>query len=102
MHIWPDCIPCIEKMALGLARPALKDETRIRLFMTEVLKLPALRGENWHVIAPRVVREVWRILVEHSGESDPARELKREQNRRALAPAQPEITTADDERPVLS
>jgi damage-control phosphatase, subfamily I len=84
MHIRPDCIPCIEKMALGLARLALKDETRIQTFMTDVLKLPPLRGENWHVISPRVVREVWRKLIEHTGNPDPARELKVQQNRRAL------------------
>jgi uncharacterized protein with ATP-grasp and redox domains len=84
MHIWPDCIPCIEKMALGLGRLALKDEARIRQFMTDVMKLPPLRGENWDVISPRVVREVWRILLDYSGDRDPMREVKAEQNRRAL------------------
>ena len=84
MHIWPDCIPCIEKMALGLGRLALKDEARIRQFMTDVMKLPPLRGENWDVISPRVVREVWRMLLDYTGDSDPMREVKAEQNRRAL------------------
>ncbi len=84
MHIWPDCIPCIEKMALGLARLALEDESRVRQFMTDVMRLPPLRGENWDVISPRVVREVWRMLIEQSGTSDPMREVKVEQNQKAL------------------
>ena len=84
MHIWPDCILCIENMALGLGRLALEDETRIKQFMTDVLKLPPLRGENWDVISPRVIREVWRMLLEYTGMSDPMREVKAEQNRRAL------------------
>ena len=84
MHIWPDCIPCIEKMALGLGRLALKDEERVKQFMTDVMKLPPLRGENWDVISPRVVREVWRMLLEYTGNSDPMKEVKDEQNRRAL------------------
>ena len=84
MHIWPDCVPCIEKMALGLGRLALKEEARVRQFMTDVMKLPPLRGENWDVISPRVVREVWRMLLESTGDSDPMREVKAGQNRRAL------------------
>jgi damage-control phosphatase, subfamily I len=84
MHIWPDCIPCIEKMALGLGRLALKDEERVKQFMADVLKLPPLRGEDWDVISPRVVREVWRMLLDYTGDSDPMREVKAEQNRRAL------------------
>lgn len=84
MYIWPDCIPCIEKMALGLGRLALKDEARVRQFMTDVMKLPPLRGENWDVISPRVVREVWRMLLDYAGDRDPMREVKAEQNRRAM------------------
>ncbi|HME42923.1 MAG TPA: ARMT1-like domain-containing protein [Syntrophorhabdales bacterium] len=84
MHIWPDCIPCIEKMALGLGRLALKDEARVRRFMTDVMKLPPLRGENWDVISPRVLREVWRMLLDYAGDRDPMREVKAEQNRRAM------------------
>jgi damage-control phosphatase, subfamily I len=84
MHIWPDCIPCIEKMALGLGRLALKDEATVKQFMTDVMKLPPLRGENWDVISPRVVREVWRMLLDYTRDPDPMREVKAEQNRRAL------------------
>lgn len=84
MHIWPDCILCVEKMALDLGRLALKDEARIKQFMTEVLKLPALRGEDWDMISPRIVREVCRMLMEYTRDPDPMGEIKIEQNRRAL------------------
>ncbi len=84
MHIWPDCIPCITKMGLELARLAFKDEQRVHQFTEEMLKLPPLRGENWNTISPRVVREVWRKVTRESGNTDPMREIKSKQNRKAL------------------
>jgi uncharacterized protein with ATP-grasp and redox domains len=84
MHIWPDCVPCITKMAIELARLAFKDEQRVQRFMEEVLKFPALRGENWNIISPRVVREIWKKVTEESGNTDPMREIKAEQNQKAL------------------
>jgi damage-control phosphatase, subfamily I len=84
MHIWPDCVPCITKMALELARLAFKDEQRVQRFMEEVLKFPSLRGENWNIISPRVVREIWKKVTEESGNNDPMRQIKAEQNQKAL------------------
>ncbi len=103
MYIWPDCIPCIEKMALRVARTALHDEERIKQFMTDVLSLPPLRGEKWDVISPRLLREVWRILLQYTGGSDPMREVKKRQNRMALElyPAARELVLKSPE-PFLS
>ncbi|MBP1731043.1 MAG: hypothetical protein H6Q55_1472 [Deltaproteobacteria bacterium] len=84
MHIWPDCVPCITKMGIELARLAFKDEQRVHQFAEEMLKLPPLRGENWNTISPRVVREVWRKVTQESGNYDPMREIKAKQNRKAL------------------
>lgn len=84
MHIWPDCIPCITKMGIELARLAFKDEQRVHQFVEEMLKLPPLRGENWNTISPRVVREIWRMVTQESGNGDPMREIKAGQNRKAL------------------
>jgi damage-control phosphatase, subfamily I len=84
MHIWPDCVPCITKMGLELARLAFKDEQRVQRFVEEMLKLPPLRGENWNTISPRVVREIWRKVTQESGKYDPMREIKVQQNRKAL------------------
>lgn len=85
MKIWPDCIPCILKMSLGIARVAMKDETQVKKFMESILGLGYFTGEGWKVTSPDVIREVWLKVIEVSGEVDPLREIKDEQNRRALA-----------------
>ena len=84
MLIWPDCIPCILRMSLEVARLAMKDEERIKRFMEELLKLRSLKGEDWSVTSPEVIRDVWIIMEQISGEADPLRWVKEEQNRRAL------------------
>ncbi|MGA2317349.1 MAG: ARMT1-like domain-containing protein [Thermodesulfobacteriota bacterium] len=70
MQIWPDCIPCILKMSLGIARVVMKDEDQVRRFMEEVLRLK---------------KDVWLKVIEVSGKSDPLEEIKNEQNSKALA-----------------
>ncbi len=84
MRIWPDCIPCILKMSLGIARLVMKDEEQITRFTEDILGLKPLRGEEWRVTSPEVIRIVWRKLLEMTGEADPLREVKKEQNNRAL------------------
>jgi len=84
MLIWPDCIPCILRMSLEVARLAMKDEERIKRFMKKLLKLRSLKGEDWSVTSPEVIRDVWIIMEQISGEADPLRWVKEEQNRRAL------------------
>ena len=85
MKIWPDCIPCILKMSLGVARVAMKDEDRVRRFMEGVLRLKYLNGKNQKVTSPDVIRAVWSKVIEVTGEADPLRKVKEEQNRKALA-----------------
>lgn len=84
MLIWPDCIPCILKMSLGVVRLVMEDEVQVRRCMEEILTLNALRGQEWQVIPPRVVRDVWLKISEISGQTDPLKGIKAEQNRRAL------------------
>jgi len=85
MKIWPDCIPCILKMSLGVARVVMKDEEQVRRFMEEVLELNYLDGENWKVTSPEVIKDVWLKVIKVTGEADPLKEIKNDQNRRALA-----------------
>jgi uncharacterized protein with ATP-grasp and redox domains len=85
MKIWPDCIPCILKMSLGVARVAMKDEDRVRRFMEGVLRLKYFSGKNQKVTPPDVIRDVWSKVIEVTGEADPLRKVKEEQNRKALA-----------------
>ncbi|PIX24188.1 MAG: hypothetical protein COZ69_06760 [Deltaproteobacteria bacterium CG_4_8_14_3_um_filter_45_9] len=85
MQIWPDCIPCILKMSLGIARVAMKDEDQVRRFMEEVLRLKYFSGKDRKVTSPDVIRDVWLKVIEATGEADPLKEIKDEQNRKALA-----------------
>jgi len=85
MRIWPDCIPCILKMSLGIARVAMKDEDQVRRFMEEVLRLKYFSGKDQKVTSPDVIRDVWLKVIEVTGEDDPLKEIKNVQNSKALA-----------------
>ncbi len=85
MQIWPDCIPCILKMSLGIARVVMKNEDQVRRFMEQVIRLRYFNGENWRVTSPEVIKDVWLKVIEVSGKSDPLKEIKDEQNKKALA-----------------
>ena len=85
MQIWPDCIPCILKMSLGIARVVMKDEDQVRRFMEEVLRLKYFSGKEKKVTSPEVIKDVWLKVIEVSGKSDPLEEIKNEQNSKALA-----------------
>jgi len=84
MFIWPDCIPCILKMSLEIARLVMKEEDQVLRFVNEILAWRSLRGEEWHVRSPEIIRDVWIKLQEFSREQDPLKGLKEEQNRKAL------------------
>lgn len=85
MKIWPDCLPCILKMALGTARAVIKDEENIKRFVKEILNLKHLNCRWWDVTSPEIIKEVWYKLIEFVGRPDPMREIKDKQNKRALA-----------------
>ncbi len=84
MKIWPECIPCIIKMSLDVIRTSIDDETQIKRFLTEILKLKPLRGENYFITSPEITRDVWFKIREFLGLEDPLEAKKEEQNRRAL------------------
>jgi uncharacterized protein with ATP-grasp and redox domains len=71
-------------MSLGIARLVMKDEEQVTRFTEDILKLKPLRGEEWGVTSPEVIRIVWRKILEMTGEADPLREVKKEQNNGAL------------------
>jgi uncharacterized protein with ATP-grasp and redox domains len=62
----------------------MKDEDQVRRFMEQVINLRYLRGEDWRVTSPEVIKTVWLKLIEASGETDPMKGIKKEQNRKAL------------------
>jgi uncharacterized protein with ATP-grasp and redox domains len=72
-------------MSLGIARVAIKDEDGVKGFMKEVLRLNYFNNENWEVTSPEVIKEIWLKVIEFTGKIDPMREIKNEQNNKALA-----------------
>ncbi len=84
MKIWPECIPCVLKMSLDVMRTLTNDEKQIKRFVTEVLELKPLRGEDYSITSPEMTRNIWLKIKEFSGLEDPLKAKKGEQNRKAL------------------
>jgi len=84
MKIWPECIPCVLKMSLEVVRTLTNDEKQIKRFLTEVLELEPLRGEDYSITSPEVTRNVWLKIKALFGLEDPLKAKKEEQNRKAL------------------
>jgi len=72
------------KMSLGIAYLVIQDNGHVRRFLNQVLKLKYFRGEDWEVTSPEVIKQVWLMLLEVTGQADPMKEIKKEQNRKAL------------------
>jgi hypothetical protein len=71
-------------MSVGVARLAIKDEEKVRRAMDQVLGISHLRGEDWQVTSPEITSQAWLKIREVSGQDDPLKEVKAEQNTRAL------------------
>jgi uncharacterized protein with ATP-grasp and redox domains len=63
----------------------MKNEDQVRRFMEQVIRLRYFNGEDWRVTSPEVIKDVWLKVIEVSGKSDPLKEIKDEQNKKALA-----------------
>lgn len=85
MRICADCIPCLLKMSLDVARLSIKDEGGLQAFIADILAMPPLKGEEWDITSPEIVFSIWEKMVQITGDPDPLREIKAEQNRKALA-----------------
>jgi uncharacterized protein with ATP-grasp and redox domains len=53
--------------------------------MKDVLTLKYFNNETWDVTSPEVIKDIWLKVTEFTGKSDPMREIKNEQNNKALA-----------------
>ena len=53
-------------------------------FMTDILKIKALRWEKVAITPPGVARDVWFRMQQFSSIEDPLRATKAEQNKKAL------------------
>jgi uncharacterized protein with ATP-grasp and redox domains len=72
-------------MSLGIARVTIKDEDEIKRFIKEILRLKYFNSENWEVTSPNIIKDVWLKIIEFTGKSDPIRQIKNDQNKKALA-----------------
>ena len=84
MLLQPDCISCILNMSTSLIRKLPLDETQIRTLLTDIMAIPALRGEGWHVTSPEVIEAVMKKITATVGDPDPFRKEKKNLNRAIL------------------
>lgn len=84
MLIQTDCIPCILNMSLAALRNVVKGEDEEKEMMEEILRLPALKGEQWDITSAEVVEQVMKIIVDVTEKTDPFLEEKTIQNKKML------------------
>ncbi|MCX8111097.1 MAG: ARMT1-like domain-containing protein [Syntrophorhabdaceae bacterium] len=84
MNIWPDCIPCILKMSLNIAREILGGEEETKAFFARIMTLEPIKENRWDITAPEIIRDIWRLMEDTTGIKDPLYEKKRIQNNIAL------------------
>lgn len=84
MFIKPDCIPCILKMTISSLRKLTLDPKSVRTLYTDILQIPALRGQVWDITSPEIIETVWKKIVATVNSRDPFYEVKSNQNKNIL------------------
>jgi uncharacterized protein with ATP-grasp and redox domains len=85
MFIKPDCIPCILKMTISSLRQLSLDQKTIKALYSDILEIPALRGQVWDITSPAIIEEVWEKIVAKVNSRDPFYDVKSNQNEKILA-----------------
>ena len=85
MFIKPDCIPCILKMTISSLRKLPLDQHSVKALYTDILQIPALRGQVWDITSPEIIEEVWEKIVAKVNSPDPFIEVKSNQNKNIMA-----------------
>ena len=85
MFLKPDCIPCILNMSLGYLRKLSLSETIITDIYTEILNMPPLKGQMWHVTSPEVIEPIMDRIMTATDNSDPLSFEKEKQNELMMA-----------------
>ncbi len=80
MFIKPDCIPCILNMSLGYLRKISLGEGRMTDIYTEILNMPSLKGQKWHITSPEVIEPIMDKIMAETGNDDPLSFVKEKQN----------------------
>lgn len=85
MKAWPDCIPCMLTLAMNVARKSGVDEEKVRAILKQVLEEEVVGASSFGHHTPYAVAEIWRVIEETTGQTDPLRQEKIRQNDQALA-----------------
>ncbi len=85
MFIKPDCIPCILKMTISSLRQLSLDDKTVKALYSDILEIPALRGQIWDITSPAIIEVVWEKIVAKVNSRDPFYEVKSNQNEKILA-----------------
>lgn len=78
-----ECIVCLVRQALKVARLATSDEAVQENILRHTLS--KLLNSSWDVSTPRLAHEVYRIIREVTGVNDPYAEIKKRSNDEALS-----------------
>ena len=101
MKTYLDCIPCFLRQALEAARAVTGDEKVHRQVLDSVASL--LSKLPLEVTPPEIAQQVYRIITEITGSSDPYHKEKWRANQQALAfyPRLKEVVAGSDD-PLLT
>lgn len=77
-----DCLPCFFRQVIDTSRLITRDENIIKDIVNRVIKF--LSNVNYDRTPPDISRDVYRIISEVTGCSDPYREIKRSSNEKVL------------------
>jgi damage-control phosphatase, subfamily I len=84
MLLTPDCIPCIVRASLAATREITPERSTLEGLLTDILRIPALRGLDWSLTSVHVLELVLETITSALGNPDPFRLMKERQNQRGL------------------
>ena len=85
MKITPDCIVCNLNTGLMAMREVTDDARFMRELTAEIMKLPAVQGLDWSITGAQLVELIFEKLIAASGNPDPFRRWKEQQNEKCLS-----------------
>jgi uncharacterized protein with ATP-grasp and redox domains len=84
LRVWPECLSCLLASTVNLARQVTQDEKLVRDLVEQNLLLKPFRGSVFDTFAANSTMEMWRLVVEMTGDPNPLADKKREQNTAAM------------------
>jgi hypothetical protein len=72
-------------MTISSIRKLTLDPKSVQALYTDILQIPALRGQVWDITSPQIIEAVWEKIVAKVNSRDPFSEAKSGQNKKILA-----------------